>query len=299
MKYKVGTRGSALAVVQTNIVLDRLKSAYPEDEYEIVIFKTTGDREQSKSIELLGGKGAFTDTIENALLCGEIDFAVHSMKDMPAKLPDGLIFARAWEREDARDVLILRDCKSLDELPAGSVIASCSKRRNIQLKMLRPDIEITGIRGNIDTRLKRLEEGSYNCVKIDGIILAAAGIKRLGREKEITQYFSTDEMIPSPAQGTLGIELRAESISLLNKLNTFSSKENELCTSIERAFLKQICADCHEPVGAYAEIKNEMVTFRAIYATQEGRLARVKLTDSIKADIVAQAVKEVKRQLYG
>ncbi|MBQ9229025.1 MAG: hydroxymethylbilane synthase [Eubacterium sp.] len=299
MNYKVGTRGSALALVQTKLVTDRLQSAYPEDTFETVILQTTGDRNQQQSIELLGGKGVFTDTLEAAILSGAIDFAVHSMKDMPAALPKGLTFAKAWEREDARDVLILRDHRSLVALPEGAVIASCSQRRTLQLNALRPDLRITAIRGNIDTRLRRLAEGSCNGVPIDGIILAAAGIKRLGRDGEITQYFSVDEMIPSPGQGTLAIELRSDNKALLRKLNVFCDPTNVLCTALERDFLAQIGASCHEPVGAYAVQENGAVTFRAIYGTEDGRLARIRFTESKPENIVPKAVKEIKRQLDG
>lgn len=298
MNYRVGTRGSQLALVQTNIVINRLKKANPDDNFEIIIYKTSGDKDRKSDLELLGGRGVFADAIENALINNEIDFAVHSMKDMPSKPLAGLTFAKAWEREDARDILILRDnVKSLYDLPYGAVIGTCSKRRDFQLKQMRPDIKTTLIRGNIDTRIKKLQDGYSAGVKIDGIIIAAAGIKRLGRENEITQYFSVDEIIPSPAQGTLCIELREGNIDLLNKIDALHDYNNNIVTSVEREFLLKIGATCHEPIGAYAEIEGDDVCLRAIYGNDDGsKLAKVKITAN-KKEVVDLAIKEITEKL--
>ena len=190
MKIKIGTRGSKLALAQSNYVLEKLKERFPENDYELVVIKTTGDLDQNRPLDALGSKGIFTDEIEKALLSGEIQLAVHSMKDMPDTLKDGLIFADPWDREDARDVLILNDAKSLDELPSGANVATGSKRRSYQLLALRPDINVFPIRGNIDTRIRKLREGLPDGTKLDGIVLAAAGLKRLGLESEISQYVS-------------------------------------------------------------------------------------------------------------
>lgn len=298
MNYKVGTRGSRLALVQTDIVINKLKKANPSDNFEKIIFKTSGDKDQKRDLELIGEKGVFADTIEAALQEGQIDFAVHSMKDMPSKSLEGLTFAKAWEREDARDVLILRDnFKSLDDLPHGAVIGTCSKRRDFQLRQIRNDLKTTLIRGNIDTRIKKLHDGYSNGVKIDGIIIAAAGIKRLGRSDEITKYFTVDEIIPSPAQGTLCIELRKDNADLLGKCNTLYDPNNDIVTSIEREFLLKIGATCHEPIGAYAEIYDGKIMFRAIYGSPDGsKLAKVKIVDD-KDKIVDRAIKEITEKL--
>ena len=253
MHYKVGTRKSKLAMAQTQEVLMRLKAAYPEDSFETVNLVTTGDREQEKALDAIGTKGVFVDEIEKALLDGRISFAVHSMKDMPEAPAEGLIFSRAWKREDPRDVLILRDAVSLEMLPAGALIATGSIRRAFQLLKLRPDLRIVPIRGNVDTRIRRLHEGLPDGTQIDGIILAAAGLKRLGLEAEITQYLEPAEMIPAPAQGCLAIELRAEDTELLKKLNALCDPETDTLVGIEREFLKTIGGDCHLPIGAFAE----------------------------------------------
>jgi hydroxymethylbilane synthase len=183
-------------------------------------------------------------------LSGEIQLAVHSMKDMPAGLPESLCFARAWKREDPRDALILREAKSLTELPQGAAIGTGSKRRACQLLALRPDLAIVPIRGNVDTRIRKMHEQH-----LDGLVLAAAGLHRLGRTGEITQYLTTEEMIPAPAQGSLALELPRTSTALLAMLNTLSDEETDRTTAAERAFLQGIGGDCHLPIGAFAEIR--------------------------------------------
>ena len=282
MNYKVGTRKSKLAMAQTQEVLTRLRTAYPEDSFETVDLVTTGDREQEKALDAIGTKGVFVDEIEKALLDGRISFAVHSMKDMPEAPAEGLIFSRAWKREDPRDVLILRNEASLEMLPAGALIATGSKRRAFQLLKLRPDLRIVPIRGNVDTRLRKLREGLPDGTQIDGIILAAAGLKRLGLEAEITQFLKTTEMIPAPAQGCLAIELRAQDTELLKKLNALCDPETDTIVGIEREFLKMIGGDCHLPIGAFAERVTEsskdgsgdLYRLTALYGNADGsRLA--------------------------
>ena len=176
MRYRVGTRGSKLALAQTKQVIEKLKSAFPEDEFDVVIIKTTGDMDQKSRLDQIGSKGIFVKEIEEELLEEKIHLAVHSMKDMPDTTADGLIFAKAWKREDPRDVLILREAVSVDDLPKGAVIGTGSKRRKYQLLKIRPDLNIVGIRGNVDTRIRKMQEE-----EMDGIVLAAAGINRLGR----------------------------------------------------------------------------------------------------------------------
>ncbi len=349
MRYIIGTRGSKLALVQTDYVIDKLRKAYPEDDFEAVIIKTTGDIEQKKALDKIGSKGIFVKEIEDELLSGKIHMAVHSMKDMPDEPAAGLTFAKAWNREDPRDVLVLKNADSLDELPQGAVIGTGSKRRKYQLLKLRPDLKVVGIRGNIDTRLRKLYDGdviyedvtdstanndlNYNCdtnstvnndeiaskkhneyveYKLDGIILAAAGIKRIGREAEITQYFSADEMIPAPAQGTLALELRADNAELMQKLDALSDEETDLCANVERDFLKQIGGNCHLPVAAYCDIvsekdssndisKNSRLRLLAMFGSEDGNnLARTEqvwdmTTD--RNDIVERAVNDIRYKL--
>ena len=229
MRYRVGTRGSKLALAQTKQVIEKLKSAFPEDEFDVVIIKTTGDMDQKSRLDQIGSKGIFVKEIEEELLEEKIHFAVHSMKDMPDTTADGLIFAKAWKREDPRDVLILREAVSVDDLPKGAVIGTGSKRRKYQLLKIRPDLNIVGIRGNVDTRIRKMQEE-----EMDGIVLAAAGINRLGREQEITCYLEPDQMIPAPAQGTLALEVKADNIQLIRKLNRLSNQETDICVKAER-----------------------------------------------------------------
>ena len=271
MRYRVGTRGSKLALAQTKQVIEKLKSAFPEDEFDVVIIKTTGDMDQKSRLDQIGSKGIFVKEIEEELLEEKIHLAVHSMKDMPDTTADGLIFAKAWKREDPRDVLILREAVSVDDLPKGAVIGTGSKRRKYQLLKIRPDLNIVGIRGNVDTRIRKMQEE-----EMDGIVLAAAGINRLGREQEITCYLEPDQMIPAPAQGTLALEVKAE-----------------------RQFLKQIGGSCHLPVGAYCKIQDEKLVLRAMFGTEDGkRLAYTKVESAILNKIEdSSQIDEICRQI--
>ena len=308
MKYYVGTRGSKLALVQTNYVIDRLKEAYPEDEFESVVIKTTGDIQADRQLDKIGSKGIFVKEIEEELADGRIQLAVHSLKDMPDEPKAGLTFAKAWKREDSRDVLVLKKAKTLDELPQGAVIGTGSKRRKYQLLKLRTDLKVVGIRGNIDTRLRKLYEGEPVCegeaalsagaektvddiakdelgtnrLILDGIVIAAAGITRIGRAEEISQYMSVDEIIPAPAQGTLALELRADNTELLAKLNALADEDTDRCVQMERAFLKQIGGDCHTPVAAYCAINDRgELELRAMYGTEDGsQLASTRVTEA-------------------
>jgi hydroxymethylbilane synthase/uroporphyrinogen III methyltransferase/synthase len=263
---KVGTRGSKLALAQTNLVIEKLKKAYPDNFFEAVVIQTTGDRHAEVGIDTIGTKGVFVDAIEEALLNGEVHLAVHSMKDMPDTPDAGLVFAKSWAREDPRDVLILREAKSLAALPEHAKIATGSKRRAYVLKRLRPDIEVVPIRGNVDTRIRKMHEQN-----LDGIVLAAAGLKRLGRESEITQYFSVEEMIPAPAQGVLALELRADDEELLKMVNALSDERTDREARAERSFLKKIGGDCHLPIGACATTAEDgKLTLCALFGSEDG-----------------------------
>ncbi|MDO4961985.1 MAG: hydroxymethylbilane synthase, partial [Eubacteriales bacterium] len=275
MLYKVGTRRSKLAKAQAKLVIDKLKDAYPGDEFEIVEIVTTGDRHAELPVDRIGGKGVFADEIEKALLDGSIQLAVHSMKDMPEEPEEGLVFADAWKREDPRDVLILKDAKSLDELKPGAKIATGSKRRAAQLLELRPDLKIVHIRGNVDTRLRKLYEPAEGEESFDGLVLAAAGLKRIGLEDKITQYLSVDEMVPAPAQGMLAVELLADNSGLIGKLESLSDRESMITLKAEREFLKAAGGDCSLPVGAYAEIKDGQLKLLCVVGNEDGtKLAR-------------------------
>ncbi len=304
MHYKVGTRKSALARVQTAEVIRRLTEAYPEDSFEEVLLSSTGDRHGEAAVDTIGGKGIFVDEIEAALLDGRIQFAVHSMKDLPAETTAGLCFARAWRREDARDVLLLNGAASLAELPEGAVIAAGSRRRAFQLKMLRPDIQTVPIRGNVGTRIRRLREGMPDGSRIDGLVLAAAGLRRLGRENEITQYLSVEEMIPAPAQGVLAIELRAGDQELYEKLNRLSDAASEAAAVTERAFLSLCGGGCTLPVGAFAEKVEEGLAgegkyrLRALFGNEDGsRLAFADVTGAPGETLAEGAMRQIRARL--
>lgn len=299
MIIKVGTRGSKLALAQTNYVIDKLKEHYPEHEYQAVVIKTTGDLDLNRPLDAIGSKGIFVDEIEKALLSGEIQMAVHSMKDMPSVLAEGLIFAKAWEREDPRDVLILKNAKSLKDLKNGANIATGSKRRSFQLLQLRPDLNICPIRGNIDSRLRKLEEGLSDGTELDGIVLAAAGLRRLGLSEHITEYLDADAVVPAPAQGTLAIELAEKDIELLDMVNSLSDKKTEEAVFLERGFLKAIGGDCHVPVGAYAEAGDDGYTLIALFGNEDGsRLAKTVVTGKEASfDLIEKAVNEINSRL--
>lgn len=299
MDIKIGTRGSKLALAQANYVLDTLKSSFPDNNYEIVVIKTTGDLDQNRPLDAIGSKGIFTDEIEDALLSGRIQLAVHSMKDMPDTLKEGLVFAEPWDREDARDVLILNQYKSLVDLPQGAKIATGSKRRSYQLLALRPDLNLYPIRGNIDTRIRKLREGLADGTKLDGIVLAAAGLKRLGLSNEISEYFNVDDMIPAPAQGTLAIELKSDNYELLEMVNSLSDSTIRDITFLERGFLKKIGGDCHLPIGAYASVTDEGYELRALFGTEDGsKLAHTKqIAAEASEELIDRAVADIMQQL--
>ena len=285
MRFVIGTRGSKLALAQAEYVQQKLQERYPEDEFELRIIKTKGDKIQNKSLAAIGDKGLFVKEIERELLDGEIQLAVHSMKDMPGEIPD------AWEREDPRDVLILREAKSMNDLPEGSTIGTGSKRRAFQLLALRADLNIVDIRGNVDTRLNKMHEQ-----KLDGIVLAAAGLKRLHMESVITQYLSTEEMIPAAAQGTLAIELRREDCELLSMVNAFSDEKAQRIAQTEREFLQRIGGDCHLPIGAYASILADgQIRLQALFGDADGEhLAKCDVCGNEPKSLAAAAVRQIR-----
>ena len=266
MKIVVGTRGSKLALIQTNWVIDKLKERYPEIEFETKIIKTKGDLIQNVSLDKIGDKGIFVKEIEQQLIDKQIDMAVHSMKDMPSSLPEGLKFASIPKREDARDVLVLKDgYSSINDLPIGSKIATGSKRRKYQLLKQRPDLKIVHIRGNIDTRIKKIVDEN-----LDGVVLAAAGLLRAGLEHKISYYIPKDIMIPAPAQGALAIEIRENSTNIEEIVKSLKDIETEIQVAAERGFLDGINGSCHIPIGAYCNVEGENITLTGLYGDEEG-----------------------------
>ena len=267
MKLVVGTRGSNLALVQTNWVVDQLKKENPEVEFEVKIIKTKGDLIKDLALDKIGDKGLFVKEIEKSLLDGEIDMAVHSMKDMPSYLPEGLKFAHSPKREDPRDALIFKEgYKSLDDLPQGARIGTGSKRRKYQLLKHRPDLEIVNIRGNIETRIKKIETE-----KLDGVVLAASGLRRAGLDDKIDYYIPTDIMLPAPAQGILALEIREDDKETEKIIDSIKDDITKIQIDAERGFLIGVNGSCHIPMGAYCEIEGEKITLTGLYGDGEGK----------------------------
>ena len=292
MKYVIGTRGSKLALAQTNWVKQKLEKAYPLDTFEIAVIKTKGDRIQDIALDKMKDKGLFVKEIEQQLLDKRIDFAIHSLKDMPSEIPEGLCFCHAWECEDARDALILREATSFEKLKKNACIGTGSKRRAFQLQKLRPDIQCVGIRGNVDTRLQKME-----IEQLDGIIMAAAGFSRLGLQDRISYIFSPEEMVPACGQGILAIECRKKDSALISKINALSDKKAMLRWEMERGFLKAMEGSCHVPIGAYLEDKNDHISFHCVYGNEDGtNLKQLHLEGSHqeKQGLLKQAVHNMK-----
>jgi len=251
LKVKIGTRKSKLAMWQTNFIAKKIKENFPNLDIEIVKITTKGDKILDVPLAKVGGKGLFVKEIEDALLNGDIDLAVHSLKDVPTHFPEGLYLGAITEREDPRDCLVSVKYKSLKELPKGAVIGTSSLRRKSQILKLRPDLTVKDLRGNVDTRLRKLENGEY-----DAIILAYAGLKRLGLNHKATYIFNPEELIPAVAQGFLGIEIRANDEKIKSIVDKLNHKESFLRAEAERSFLRRLEGGCQVPLGCYSSINN-------------------------------------------
>jgi hydroxymethylbilane synthase len=261
---RIGTRGSALALAQANWVKRQIENHYPGRMVELTIIKTSGDRFTDAALQAIGGKGVFTKEIEEALLRREVDLAVHSMKDLPTDLAPGLVIAAVPAREDARDALVAANGKGLSGLPSGAKIATGSLRRQAQLRHYRSDLCLVAMRGNVDTRLRKLDAG-----EADALIMAAAGLKRLGREDRITEFIPSEICVSAVAQGALALETLEDSaarqeIFFLLDSTTFAE------VTAERAFLKRLGGGCHVPVGARASVERDGLTMKGIVAHPDG-----------------------------
>ncbi|NRD76026.1 hydroxymethylbilane synthase [Bacillus sp. BRMEA1] len=266
-KIIVGSRRSKLALTQTNWVIKQLKKLDPRFEFEVKEIVTKGDKILDVTLAKVGGKGLFVKEIEQAMLNKEIDMAVHSMKDMPALLPEGLTIGCVPFREDHRDALISRGHEKLADLKPGAIIGTSSLRRSAQLLAKRPDLEIKWIRGNVDTRLAKLETEEY-----DAIILAAAGLSRLGWTHEVvTEFLDTDICIPAVGQGALSIECREDDKDLLELFEKFTCKKTEQAIRAERAFLAKMEGGCQVPIAGFAYVDdNDEIVLSILVATPEG-----------------------------
>ncbi|MEI5905655.1 hydroxymethylbilane synthase [Bacillus spongiae] len=267
-KIVVGSRRSKLALTQTKWVIEQLKNLGGPFEFEIKEIVTKGDRILDVTLSKVGGKGLFVKEIEQAMIDKDIDMAVHSMKDMPAELPTGLTIGCIPPREDHRDAIISKNHVALSDLPKGAVIGTSSLRRGAQLLAFRPDLEIKWIRGNIDTRIAKLETGEY-----DAIILAAAGLSRMGWTSEVvTEFLSTDICLPAVGQGALAIECREDDTELLSLFDQFTSENAKLSVEAERAFLRKMEGGCQVPIAGFATIlEDETLSFTGLVASPDGK----------------------------
>lgn len=262
----LGSRPSKLARWQTEHVLTLLKSAWPDLSFQLAILVTTGDKIIDRPLPEIGGKGVFTEELENALLSGEIDLAVHSLKDLPVENSAGLSIGAVGLRACAQDVVISAKGETLWELPVGARLGTSSLRREAQVKAARPDLTILPLRGNVDTRLRKVLEGEY-----DAIILAAAGIERLGLGNHITEYISLDVMLPAPGQGALAIQCRSGDVELLQLLQPIHDLPTYNAVTAERAFLAALGGGCSAPVAAHATLDGAQIEIRGLVAGIDGR----------------------------
>ncbi|WP_457551383.1 hydroxymethylbilane synthase [Desulfobacula sp.] len=262
----IGTRGSQLALWQANFIKSEIARLFSDLNVELKIIKTTGDRITDRPLAMVGGKGLFVKEIETALLNNDIDLAVHSMKDMPGELPKGLVIGAIPKRENPFDVLISKDNRLFSDYKKGAKIGTSSLRRASQIKHIRPDLTIVSIRGNLDTRIKKLKAGDY-----DAIVLAAAGLRRLGQDNEITEYLDETIMIPAAGQGALCIETRENDESIAKVMEKLDHFDTRICVTGERAFLKQVEGSCHIPVACFGKIQNNDVLLTAVVASEDGK----------------------------
>jgi len=264
-KLVIASRESALAMWQARHIQQRLQSLYPGMQVEILGMTTTGDQILDSPLSSIGGKGLFVKELEQALADGRADLAVHSMKDVPMNLPDGFSLAAIGEREDPRDAFVSNNFSGLEDLPAGSIVGTSSLRRQSQLKARFPHLEVASLRGNVHTRLRKLDEGQYSA-----IILAAAGLKRLGLEDRITSLISTGHSIPAVGQGALGIEINAAREDLLKVLAPLDHPETAACVIAERALSRALAGSCQVPIGAFAEMHGQEIHMVGFVSSIDG-----------------------------
>ena len=293
---RIGTRGSPLALAQAHMTRAALATAHgwSEDDIEIVTIRTSGDRIQDRPLSEAGGKGLFTKEIEEALLAGSIDLAVHSAKDMPTLLPDGLILAACLPREDVRDAFISRKTANLRELAHGAVVGTASLRRQAMVKRLRPDVSVVPLRGNVETRLRKLEAG-----EVDATLLALAGLKRLGLADKATALLDADEFLPAVGQGSITIEARVDDARTRELLAKIDHSETSVALACERAFLAVLDGSCRTPIAGHAVLDGDAISFRGMILRPDGSEAHETSRSGSCKDAVAlgaDAGAELKRR---
>jgi len=263
---RIGTRGSKLALLQTHFIKQLIEKSNPDLQVEIKIIVTSGDNNQDKPLPEIGGKGLFTAEIETALLKHEIDLAVHSLKDLPSTLPDGLHYAGSPKREDARDVFVSNHCTGITDIPVGGTVATGSTRRKAQLLQVRDDLKIVELRGNIDTRLRKLDEGKW-----DGIIMAAAALHRMNLKERITQYLDPAEFVPAVGQGAIGIETAENHSDIVPIIKPILHSDTTLECEAERVFLKLLDGGCSIPIGCHAQLNKIEFRINGFLAAPDGK----------------------------
>ena len=274
MVIRIGTRGSKLALTQSELIKKEIERVHSNVQVELVRIKTTGDKILDSPLAKIGGKGLFVKEIEEALLNERVDLAVHSMKDVPAALPEGLILATFPAREDPRDAFVSVKYGNLEQLPQGARVGTGSLRRAAQLLHIRPDLELVPLRGNVGTRLRKLEGGEFQA-----IILAAAGMRRLGFEDRISQLLSTEQMLPAIGQGALGLEVRHDDEQTIGLIDFLNDEETQVTVKAERAFLKELEGGCQVPVAAFSRLNGERLDLEGMVAELDGsNVIRDKIT---------------------
>lgn len=301
----VGTRDSALALWQTHWVVDNLKRLNPEYTFKIIEMKTQGDKILDVALAKIGDKGLFTKELEVAMIEKEIDMAVHSMKDLPTKLPEGLTIGAICERFDARDVVVSDKGYTIDTLPQGAKVGTSSLRRSAQLLKHRPDLDIFPLRGNLNTRMAKLEKENF-----DAIILAAAGIERLGWSDRITERITYDVCLPAVGQGSIGIEIREDDAEVLKVVQTLNHFASEKAILAERSMLRKLEGGCQIPIGSIGRINGENMTLDGVVASLDGKnvLRTVvegpvadaeKLGQALAEKLIAMGANEILQEVRG
>ena len=302
---RIATRGSMLALKQSGTVKEALETLWPELRFELQIIKTTGDKITDVPLAKVGGKGLFVKEIEDALLNESADLAVHSMKDVPADLPQGLEIVVIPEREDPRDAMIIRDGETFADLCHGAIIGTGSLRRGSQIRAMRADFEVRNLRGNLETRIRKLDEGQF-----DAIILAAAGLKRMGWQDRITMVMDPAQFIPAVGQGSLGIEARAADDEILRLLAPLNHPETAIAVKAERSLLKELQGGCQVPIGCHAHLVGNVLELVAMVASLDGsRLFRasgaapsedaVELGKKIAVELLDLGARKILDEIYG
>ena len=307
-KLVIGTRGSKLALFQANLVKSKLEKAYPTLEVVINIIKTKGDKILDLALSKIGDKGFFTKEIQDALYKKHVDIAVHSLKDLPTELPKGTRIGAIMERASHRDVLVSIDGKKLADFTSEDKIATSSLRRKSQLLQINKEVKVIEIRGNVDTRIRKMHDG--HC---QGLIMAAAGIERLGLQEHISEYLNETQMLTAPGQGAIAIEIREEDNSTLEFLSVLNHKESVICVTAERSFLNRLEGGCQIPFAAHATLDGDHLVLEGLVATLDGRKIQretikgnskdaiqlgIDLANSIKNNGGYEILEEIKKELH-